>query len=149
MRAVVQRVQWAEVNVDEQVTGQISKGYLVLLASSDQDTEEDLKYMVEKTIHLRIFEDAEGKMNLSIKDVGGSILVVSQFTLYGDARKGRRPSFIKAGRPEKAEPLYHQYISMLREYNVPVETGTFGAQMAVKLLNDGPVTILLDSTKVF
>lgn len=148
MRAVVQRVKEASVTVNGQVIGSIGKGLMVLLGVEDTDTEQDARYICDKLIGLRIFEDAEEKMNLSVTDVGGSILLVSQFTLYGDARKGRRPSFIKAARPETAIPLYENCISILKE-SVPVETGEFQAIMDVALVNDGPVTILLESKKLF
>lgn len=147
MRAVVQRVKSASVTVNDEVTGKISKGYMVLLGIEDTDTLDDLSYICDKLIGLRIFEDDEGKMNLSIMDVKGAILLVSQFTLLGDARKGRRPSFIKAARPETAIPLFETAITKLRE-SVVVETGIFGEHMDVALINDGPVTILLDSGRI-
>ena len=128
--------------------GKIGKGYLVLIGIEENDTEKDLSYICEKLLGLRVFEDADGKMNCSILDVGGAILLVSQFTLYGDARKGRRPSYIRAARPEKAIPLYEAMIEQLRAA-LPVETGEFGANMQVSLVNDGPVTILLDSERMF
>ncbi|HWS30780.1 MAG TPA: D-aminoacyl-tRNA deacylase [Clostridia bacterium] len=148
MRAVVQRVSSAQVTVNGRVTGSIEKGYLVLLGIEEDDTAADLDYIAEKLIGLRIFEDAAGKMNLSITDVGGAILLVSQFTLLGDARHGRRPSFIRAARPEQAIPLYEAAVQKLKE-SVRVETGEFGAHMDVALVNDGPVTILLESRKAF
>ncbi len=148
MRAVVQRVKSASVSVGGSVIGEIAKGYMVLLGVEDVDTEADMEYICDKLLGLRVFEDAEGKMNLDIADVGGSILLISQFTLYGDARKGRRPSFIKAARPETAIPLYEAAIARLGA-SVRVETGEFGAEMDVALINDGPVTILLDSKKTF
>ena len=148
MRAVVQRVSKASVTVESQVTGSIQKGFLVLLGIEEDDTEKDLDYIVDKLLGLRIFEDADGKMNLSIIDVEGQILLVSQFTLLGDARHGRRPSFIRAARPEKATPLYEEAIIKLRQ-SIRVETGEFGAHMDVALVNDGPVTILLESRKAF
>lgn len=148
MRAVVQRVSQASVKIDDEVKGSINKGYMVLLGIEDTDEEADLEYICDKITGLRVFEDALGKMNLSIEDVSGSILLISQFTLYGDARKGRRPSFIKAARPEKAIPLYEEAIERLSK-SVPVETGEFGADMKVSLVNDGPVTILLDSKRTF
>lgn len=122
---------------------------MVLIGVHTDDTEKDLKYMAEKVPNLRVFEDAEGKMNLSIRDVGGEILAVSQFTLYGDARGGRRPSFIAAARPDKANPMYEALVEAWREQGIHVETGRFGADMQVSLVNDGPVTILMDSTKAF
>lgn len=148
MRAVVQRVLNASVAIGGTVKGKIGKGYLVLLGIEENDTEKDLDYIAEKLLGLRVFEDEAGKMNRSVLDAGGSILLVSQFTLYGDARKGRRPSFIRAARPEKAIPLYEAMIARLRAA-LPVETGEFGADMQVSLVNDGPVTILLDSERTF
>ena len=148
MRAVVQRVKNAAVTVDGRVTGSIEKGLLVFLGIEDTDSEQDGAYISDKVLGLRIFEDGEGKMNLSVQDVGGAVLLVSQFTLHGDARKGRRPSFIKAARPEQAIPLYEKVISLIGA-GVPVETGEFQADMDVSLINDGPVTILLDSKKLF
>lgn len=148
MRAVVQRVSRAKVTIEGEVRGEIGRGYMVLLGIEENDRETDLDYICEKLVGLRIFEDEAGKMNLAVTDVGGSILLVSQFTLYGDARKGRRPGFIRAARPEKAIPLYEAAIAKLRE-SVPVETGEFGADMQVELVNDGPVTILLDSERIF
>lgn len=148
MRAVVQRVLNASVAIGGTVKGEIGKGYLVLLGIEENDTEKDFDYIAEKLLGLRVFEDEAGKMNRSVLDAGGSILLVSQFTLYGDARKGRRPSFIRAARPEKAIPLYEAMIARLRAA-LPVETGEFGADMQVSLVNDGPVTILLDSERTF
>lgn len=146
MRFVIQRVQHASVVIDGQVHGEIGKGYLILVGISDSDTEETADNMVRKTAGLRIFEDENGKTNLSISDVGGSILAVSQFTLYADCRKGNRPSFHNAGKPEHASRLYEYVVASLRrEYGFRVETGIFGADMKVSLLNDGPFTILLDS----
>ena len=148
MRAVVQRVSEASVTIDGVVKGSIGKGYMVLLGVEDIDEKEDLDYICDKLIGLRIFEDADGKLNLDIRDIGGEILLISQFTLYGDARKGRRPGFIKAARPEKAIPMYEEAIRRLSEV-LHVETGEFGADMKVALVNDGPVTILLDSKRTF
>ncbi|GAA4424103.1 D-aminoacyl-tRNA deacylase [Bremerella cremea] len=148
MRGVVQRVSEAHVKVDGNIVGQIERGLMVLLGVAEGDTEADLKYLVEKTIHLRIFEDDEGKMNRSVIDIGGSILAISQFTLLGDARKGRRPSFITAARPEEANQMYQDYVRRIRDQGVPVETGIFQADMKVSLVNDGPVTLLLDSSKI-
>ncbi len=148
MRAVVQRVAEASVSICGSVKGSIGRGFMVLLGVEDTDENADLDYICEKLICLRVFEDGEGKMNLSVTDVGGEILLISQFTLYGDARKGRRPSFIKAARPEKAIPLYEAAIARLSEA-VPVSCGEFGADMQVSLTNDGPVTILLDSKRTF
>lgn len=149
MRGVVQRVKHAKVTVDNKVIGQIEHGIMLLLSVEDNDDEKDLEYMTDKVVNLRIFEDDEGKMNKSLLDVNGSILVVSQFTLHGDARKGRRPSFIAAARPEKAIPLYEKFIQNMKNQGIKTETGEFGADMEVLICNDGPVTILLDSKKVF
>ena len=149
MRCVVQRVKEASVTVAGEVVGKIGPGYMVLIGVRVEDTEKDVRYMADKVPNLRIFEDAEDKMNLSLKDVGGEILAVSQFTLYGDARGGRRPSFIAAARPEAANELYEQLVASWREQGIHVETGRFRTHMEVGLINDGPVTILLDSTKGF
>ena len=149
MRSVVQRVKRAKVIVDNEVIGSIDHGIMLLLSVEDNDDEKDLEYMCDKVINLRIFEDEDGKMNKSLMDVNGSILVVSQFTLHGDARKGRRPSFITAARPEKAIPLYEKFIQNMKDQNINTNTGKFGADMQVELVNDGPVTILLDSKKIF
>jgi D-tyrosyl-tRNA(Tyr) deacylase len=149
MRAVVQRVSKAEVLVDKTSLGKINKGLLVFLGVAEEDSDTDINYMVDKTMNLRIFEDENDKMNLSVQDIKGEILVISQFTLHGDARKGRRPSFSNAGNPQKAERLYNQYIQSLRDNGMKVESGRFAAYMEVSLVNDGPVTILLDSTKLF
>lgn len=148
MRAVVQRVKRASVEVEGRVTGSIGHGLLVFLGIEEPDTAEDVKYICDKVANLRIFEDEEGKMNRSVLDAGGAVLLVSQFTLYGDARHGRRPSFSKAARPETAIPLYEQAVAALREI-LPLETGEFQAMMEVSLINDGPVTILLDSKRMF
>ena len=145
MRVLLQRVARAEVRVAERVTGRIGRGYLLLLGITHDDTEARAAKLADKVAGLRLFDDAEGRMNLALADVGGAALVVSQFTLYGDARKGRRPSFIAAARPEVAIPLYERYIALLRGHGVAVETGEFGADMQVDLLNDGPVTLMLDS----
>ena len=149
MRCVIQRVTEASVTVEGEVIGRIGRGFLVLIGVSAEDTDKDLKYMAEKVPNLRIFEDEQGKMNLSLKDVGGAILAVSQFTLYGDARGSRRPSFIQAARPEQANALYEQLVAAWRAQGLTVETGRFRAEMQVSLINDGPVTILMDSTKAF
>lgn len=149
MRAVVQRVVKSDVTVDGQVTGSIEKGLMVLLGVEDGDTEKDAQYIADKVTGLRIFEDAEGKMNLSIKDVGGKVLAVSQFTLLGDARKGKRPSFTKAARPDEANRLYRYFIELVNKNEVETQEGVFQAEMLVKIYNDGPVTILLDSNKLF
>lgn len=148
MRAVVQRVKKSHVEVDGKITGQINKGLMVLLGISDEDKIEDIDYMVDKITNLRIFEDADNKMNLSLLDVGGEILVVSQFTLYGDCRKGRRPSFIRAARPDKAQELYNLFISKLEGMNIVVQSGIFQADMTVYIENDGPVTLIVDSEKI-
>jgi len=145
MRAVIQRVQSASVCVDGRMTGKIDQGLLVLVGVGKGDGEKDVAYMVSKLPDLRIFEDASGKFNLSLREAGGGMLVVSQFTLYGDCRKGRRPSFIDAAEPAEAKKLYEQLVFKLRERGTPVETGEFQAKMEVHLVNDGPVTILLDS----
>ena len=149
MRAVVQRVKEADVTVDNNITGSIKQGLMVLLGVEEGDTETDALYMADKITGLRIFEDEEGKMNLSIKDVGGDILAVSQFTLLGDARKGKRPSFSKAARPDEANRLYRHFIDLVNERDVKTEEGVFQAEMLVRIYNDGPVTILLDSKKLF
>ena len=149
MRAVVQRVSRAKVTVDGKITGEIGKGLLVLLGVSVRDSDKDAIYLAEKTLNLRIFEDAEEKMNLSLLDVNGGLLVVSQFTLYGDATRGRRPSFIDAAPPERANHLYETYVTEARKQFAHVRTGRFQAMMDVELVNDGPVTILLDSEKHF
>ncbi len=149
MRAVIQRVQKASVVVDEQVVGSIKKGLLVLLGVGKEDTESDADYLLGKIANLRIFEDEDEKMNLSLLDIKGDILVVSQFTLYGDVRKGRRPSFDQAAPPAEAKRLYEYFVEKCQEINLNPATGTFQAHMEVSLLNDGPVTILLDSKKVF
>lgn len=145
MRAVLQRVSEASVTVDGKVTGQIGKGFLVLLGIADNDEASDLDYLLRKIPALRVFEDEAGKMNLSVVDVKGALLVVSQFTLIADTAKGNRPSFIRAARPEKAIPIYEEFLAKLRATGLAVEAGVFGADMKVRLLNDGPVTIILDS----
>ena len=149
MRAVIQRVQSASVQVDGELVSEIGTGLLIFLGIAHDDTETELEYIANKVANLRIFEDADGKMNCSLLDIGGSALVVSQFTLYGDCRKGRRPSFISAARPEVANALYEQFITFLKQLNIPTQGGTFQAMMDVQLINDGPVTILLDSEKQF
>lgn len=145
MRFVIQRVQESSVTIDQKVVGAIKKGFLVLIGISEEDQEATADQMIRKMIGLRIFEDQEGKTNLSLKDVGGALLLVSQFTLYADCRKGNRPSFIHAGKPERAKELYQYIIDRCKEQVPIVETGEFGADMKVSLLNDGPFTILLDS----
>ncbi len=149
MRAVVQRVKEAKVEIDGSVVGKISKGLLIFLGVGENDTEKECEYMASKIINLRIFPDENDLMNLSLLDVNGEALVVSQFTLWGDCRKGRRPSFIEAARPEKANTLYKKFISLLKNKNVTVATGRFQEDMDVHLINDGPVTIMLDSSKLF
>ena len=149
MRAVVQKVSSSKVTVDEEVVGQINQGLMVLLGVTHDDTSKDVDYMVDKVTNFRIFEDEDGKMNLSLKDVDGEVLAVSQFTLYGDARRGRRPSFSDAARPEVANPLYEEFVEKIKKQGINVGTGQFGAHMMVDLTNDGPVTILLESRKEF
>ena len=149
MRCVVQRVTSSSVTVNGELSGQIGPGLMVLIGVSADDTEKDLKYMAEKVPNLRIFDDENGVMNRSLLDAGGSILAVSQFTLYGDARGGRRPSYIRAARPEEANRMYERLVAAWRDKGVHVETGIFRADMQVSLVNDGPVTILLDSEKTF
>ena len=144
MRVVLQRVSRAEVRVGGRVTGVIDRGFLLLVGFTHTDSEAQLVWMADKIVGLRLFSDAEDKMNLALTDVGGALLVVSQFTLYGDAAKGRRPSFIDAARPETAIPLYERFVDLLRARVDRVETGEFGAMMDVELVNDGPVTLLLD-----
>ncbi|HYW14458.1 MAG TPA: D-aminoacyl-tRNA deacylase [Longimicrobium sp.] len=144
MRVVLQRVSRAKVTVDGRVTGQIGRGLLLLAGFTDGDTDDALAWMADRIVGLRIFPDDDGKMNRSVDDVGGALLVVSQFTLYGDTRKGRRPSFIEAARPEVAIPLYERFLQMLRDTGRPVQTGEFGAMMDVELVNDGPVTLILE-----
>jgi len=149
MRAVVQRVSRAQVTVNGEITGQIGLGLLVLLGVGRDDANADATYLVEKIAGLRVFEDAQGKMNLSVQDVGGSVLAVSQFTLYGDARRGKRPSFDAAAPPEKARQLYEFFVEQIRATGLRCETGRFQEMMQVELVNEGPVTILLDSAKGF
>ncbi len=144
MRLVAQRVTQATVSVQEQVVGEISAGLLILLGVGEGDSEKEARWLAHKTANLRIFADAEGKMNLSLLDTGGSVLVVSQFTLYGDIRRGFRPSFAHAAPPSVARPLVELYSTALRAENISVETGVFGAEMSVKLVNDGPVTIIME-----
>ena len=149
MRAVLQRVTRASVRVGGETAGEIGAGLLVLLGVARDDEERDALYLVEKVLNLRVFEDAEGRMNLSLAEAGGALLVVSQFTLYGDARKGRRPSWFDAAPPELARTLYEFFVTEARARGARVETGSFQAMMEVELVNDGPVTILLDSRKLF
>lgn len=145
MRAVVQRVSSAQVTVDNSIIGQINQGFVVLLGIHQEDTIADVQYLVKKITQLRVFEDADGKMNDSLAAIHGGILSISQFTLYGQTKKGNRPSFVAAARPEVAEPLYEAFNQALREQNIPVATGMFGAHMQVSLVNDGPVTIIYDT----
>lgn len=149
MRAVVQRVSSSKVIVDGDIIGSIGHGLNLLVGINSTDTIEDLKYIKDKVINLRIFEDKNEKMNLSLLDVSGEILVISQFTLYGDCRKGRRPNFMNAMKGEEAEKLYSTFVEMLKEEGIKVETGSFGANMKVDIQNDGPVTLLLESNKNF
>jgi D-tyrosyl-tRNA(Tyr) deacylase len=149
MRAVIQRVTRARVTVDGTVVGEIEKGLVVLLGVARDDSEDHARYLAEKIAALRIFADEEGKMNLSVKDIGGGLLVISQFTLYGDVRRGLRPSWIEAAPPEIAEPLYDYFVALARMNVDQVATGSFRSDMQVELVNDGPVTIMLDSRKLF
>lgn len=148
MRALVQRVSRASVTIDGRVHGAIDKGFLVLLGITEGDTEADARYLADKCVGLRVFTDENDKMNRSLADVGGGLLVVSQFTLYGDCSHGRRPSFIAAARPDTAIPLYECFVARCRESGLPVETGEFGAHMEVALLNDGPVTLWMDTAEM-
>jgi len=148
MKIVVQRAKKAKVIVDEKTVGEIEHGLMILVGVTHDDTIEDAKFCANKVAKLRIFEDEAGKMNLSVKDVGGGILSISQFTLYGNSEKGNRPSFIEAARPEQAEPMYEQFNELLRsEHGLQVETGVFGAMMDIDFINDGPVTLILESKK--
>jgi D-tyrosyl-tRNA(Tyr) deacylase len=146
VRVVLQRVSRAAVRVDGQTVGAIGRGFVVLAGFAPADSEPALAWMAEKIAGLRIFTDRDGKMNLPLEDVGGAVLVISQFTLYGDAAKGRRPSFVDAAPPEVAQGLYERFVELLRQRRVPVETGRFGAVMEVELVNDGPVTLVLERT---
>ncbi|WP_058307286.1 D-aminoacyl-tRNA deacylase [Gracilibacillus massiliensis] len=145
MKVVLQRAYNASVEVGEEVVGKIDHGFVALVGVTQQDTDVDVDYLVNKTVNLRVFEDEEGKMNLSLKDVGGSVLSISQFTLYGDTRKGRRPNFMNAAKPEDAEKLYQQFNEKLQAEGIHVETGAFGEMMNVSLTNNGPVTMIIDS----
>ena len=149
MRAVVQRVTYSSVEVDGEIVGEINKGFNVLLGISKEDTEEDMKYIKDKIINLRVFSDENDKMNLSLLDIKGELLLISQFTLYGDARNGRRPNFMNALGGEEAKKFYDKFIEMMKETGLKVQTGIFGADMKVDIKNDGPVTILLDSSRNF
>ncbi|MDO5047397.1 MAG: D-aminoacyl-tRNA deacylase [Anaerococcus sp.] len=148
MRAVIQKVENSQVSVEGEVISKISKGFMVLLAIKDTDTKEDLEYIKRKIANLRIFEDEDGKLNLSLKDVGGEILLISQFTLYGDVRKGNRPSFTQSAKASKADEYYRLMIEELEKEGLNVKTGKFQTHMKVSLINDGPVTILLDSERI-
>jgi D-tyrosyl-tRNA(Tyr) deacylase len=147
MKVVLQRSKQAKVEVDGSVVGEISKGFVLLVGVTHEDTEEDAAYLAEKIVHLRVFEDENEKMNHSLKDVSGEVLSVSQFTLYGDTRKGRRPNFMNAAKPDHALTIYNRFNDLLREQGIHVETGEFGAMMDVSLLNDGPVTLIIESKK--
>ena len=149
MRAVIQRVSQASVSVAGEEVGAIGRGLLVLLGVGRDDAAEDVHYLADKVVNLRVFEDADGKMNRSVLDIGGALLVVSQFTLWGDCRKGRRPSFVAAAPPRQAEVVYLAVVDALKSYSIPVATGIFQENMAVHLINDGPVTLLVDSRKAF
>lgn len=149
MRAVVQRVKQSSVTVDGNIVGEIDKGLTVLVGITHDDDEKDMNYIIDKVVNLRIFEDDQGKMNLSVKDVGGQILYVSQFTLYGDVRGGRRPSYTRAMGYDDAKKLYDRFIMLAKEKEVDVQCGEYGADMTVRIINDGPVTILIDSKKEF
>lgn len=149
MRAVVQRVKMSSVTVDDKITGKIGQGLTVLIGVEDGDSEKDAEYIADKVCGLRIFEDEQGKMNLSVEDIEGEVLAVSQFTLLADARKGRRPSFTRAAAPDEANDLYRKVINKIKSRNINVEEGVFQAEMMVEIHNDGPVTILLDSNKMF
>ncbi len=149
MRAVIQRVSRGKVSVDDVTTGEIGKGLVVLLGVGQEDNDEDLRYIADKVVNLRIFEDETGRMNLSLLDIKGEVLAVSQFTLYGDCRKGRRPSYSDAAPAEKADGYYRKFIEMLRGQGITVGEGKFQAHMMVEIFNDGPVTLLLDSRKEF
>jgi len=145
MRVVVQRVKYASVKVDGEVKGEIKQGLLALIGVKEGDTEKDLDFCVKKLVNLRIFKDSEDKMNLSVQDIDGELLLISQFTLYGECRKGNRPSFILAEEPEKANAMYEKFIEKVKETGLKTEKGVFGADMKVELLNDGPVTIIIES----
>ncbi|GAB6191381.1 D-aminoacyl-tRNA deacylase [Desulfocastanea catecholica] len=149
MRAVIQRVRRASVTIDGSIHGEIGRGMVVLLGIHGNDTLTDLQWLAEKVVNLRIFDDAQGKMNLSLAEIDGAMLIISQFTLYGDCRKGRRPGFSSAAPPEIAEPLYHRFIAEIKNKQVKVASGIFQAAMDVELVNEGPVTLLLDSEKQF
>lgn len=145
MKLVVQRVKNANVSIENNIVGKINQGFVVLLGVSNEDTKENADYLVKKILNLRVFSDNDDKMNLSIKDIEGELLIVSQFTLYANCKKGNRPSFIEAAKPEHAKPLYEYFINECRKENLNVQTGEFGADMQIELINDGPVTILLEN----
>lgn len=149
MRAVVQRVTSASVTVDDEIVGQIKQGFVVLLGVEEGDTQTDVVWMANKVVGLRVFDDADGKMNLALADIGGQMLAISQFTLLGDCRKGRRPAFITAAKPEFANGLYESFVAEVRGAQIDVQTGRFQKHMDVELINDGPVTLMLDSRKTF
>lgn len=148
MRALIQRVKRASVTINPEVTGKINNGLLIFLGVGEDDTEKQVQYLVEKCTGLRIFTDEQDKMNLSVKDINGEILIVSQFTLFGDCKKGKRPSFVRAARPETAIPLYESFIAHCKNTGLNVQTGEFGADMQIELINDGPVTIWLDTEEM-
>lgn len=145
MRVIIQRTKQASVSIEESIVGEITHGFVLLVGIEEKDQQEDIEYLVRKISKMRIFEDTQGKMNLSIEDVGGEILSISQFTLHADTKKGNRPSFIKAAKPDRAIPIYDAFNSQLRATGLTVQTGIFGADMQVSLVNDGPVTIIIDS----
>jgi len=149
MRAVVQRVKRASVSVGNNIVGKISEGLVILLGVGRDDSDEDARYLAEKIVNLRIFDDKDGKMNLSLLDVKGQALIISQFTLYGDCRRGRRPSYSESAAPDMAKSLYERFIDFVKQFDVHVESGIFAADMLVEIHNDGPVTLLLDSKKLF
>ena len=148
MRVVIQKVKYSKVSVDEKIVGEISKGFMILLGVTHTDTEKEINWIANKIKDLRIFEDENNKMNLSLKDVNGEVLIISQFTLYANCIKGRRPGFTDAARPEMAESIYEKFIQKFKDFGIPTQCGIFGADMKVELLNDGPVTIILDSKDV-
>ena len=148
MRAVLQRVNSGAVVIDGETVGKIQKGFVLLLGIQEGDTEQECDYLLDKTVNLRVFEDENGKLNLSLQDIQGELLVVSQFTLYADCRKGRRPSFVRAARPEQAIPLYERFLAGAKQLGIPTQCGVFGADMQVSIENDGPVTIILDTDEI-
>lgn len=148
MRAVIQRVKYSSVSVDEEIVGKINQGFMVLLGITHTDGDREIDWLSKKIKDLRVFEDENGKMNLGLEDIKGELLVISQFTLYGDCIKGRRPGFVEAARPEIAKPLYEKFLDKCRSYGIKTEAGIFGADMKVELLNDGPVTLIIDTKDV-